>query len=147
MISLIGSFTNLRGGHVYPDLVLKAEKKPIRVFLQDGVNDNRNARNPERDWYLQNQAMVAALKEKGYDHEVRLRRGRPLGRPRRGDPAGHAALDVAGLPGRGRSAEEDMVEAGRGGEAGSGRSCFRDTPPRRRPTPAENTRGRRASAT
>ena len=67
VISLIGSFTNIRGGHVYPELVRKAERKPIRVFLQDGVNDNRNAGNPNRDWHLQNQAMVAALKEKGYD--------------------------------------------------------------------------------
>jgi enterochelin esterase-like enzyme len=67
VISLIGSFTDLRGGHVYPELVRKAQKKPIRIFLQDGVNDNRNANNPKRDWHLQNQAMVAALKEKGYD--------------------------------------------------------------------------------
>jgi enterochelin esterase family protein len=67
VISLIGSFTDIRGGHVYPELVRKGDKKPIRVFLQDGVNDNRNPRNPKRDWHLQNQAMVAALKEKGYD--------------------------------------------------------------------------------
>jgi enterochelin esterase family protein len=67
VISLIGSFTSIRGGHVYPDLVRNADKKPIRVFLQDGVNDNRNANNPARDWHLQNQAMVAALTEKGYD--------------------------------------------------------------------------------
>lgn len=67
VISLIGSFTDIRGGHVYPDLVRKAEKKPIRIFVQDGVNDNRNARNPRRDWHLQNLAMVAALEEKGYD--------------------------------------------------------------------------------
>ena len=67
VISLIGSFTNIRGGHVYPDLVLKADKKPIRIYIQDGANDLRNAANPKRDWHLQNQAMVAALKEKGYD--------------------------------------------------------------------------------
>jgi enterochelin esterase-like enzyme len=67
VISLIGSFTNLRGGHVYPDLVRKADKKPMRVFIQDGTRDNRNAGRPDRDWHLQNQAMVAALKEKGYD--------------------------------------------------------------------------------
>ena len=41
VISPIGSFTNLRGGHVYPDLVRKAEKKPIRVFLQDGIRHPR----------------------------------------------------------------------------------------------------------
>lgn len=67
VISLIGSFTAIKGGDVYPDLVRKADKKPIRVFVQDGANDNRNARNPKRDWHLQNQAMVAALREKGYD--------------------------------------------------------------------------------
>ncbi|HEU4752190.1 MAG TPA: alpha/beta hydrolase-fold protein, partial [Armatimonadota bacterium] len=67
VISLIGSFTDIRGGHVYPELVRKSEKKPIRIFIQDGVNDNRNPNNPNRDWHLQNQAMVAALKEKGYD--------------------------------------------------------------------------------
>lgn len=67
VLSMIGSFTNIRGGHVYPDLVRKSEKKPLRIYLQDGSHDNRNPNNPERDWHLQNQAMVAALKEKGYD--------------------------------------------------------------------------------
>ncbi|MDQ3648954.1 MAG: alpha/beta hydrolase-fold protein [Acidobacteriota bacterium] len=67
VISLIGSFTNIRGGHVYPDLVRKSERKPIRIFIQDGIQDNRKPDNPARDWYLQNQAMVAALKEKRYD--------------------------------------------------------------------------------
>lgn len=67
VISLIGSFTNIRGGHVYPDLVRKADRKPIRVFIQDGIHDLRNPRDPRRDWHLQNQAMVAALTEKGYD--------------------------------------------------------------------------------
>src|SRR5580698_217631 len=41
VISTIGSFTDIRGGHVYPDLVLKEEPKPIRVYLQDGASDNR----------------------------------------------------------------------------------------------------------
>jgi enterochelin esterase-like enzyme len=67
VISMIGSFTDLRGGHVYPDLIRKADKKPIRIFLQDGSNDNRSPDNPKRDWWLQNQKMVEALKEKSYD--------------------------------------------------------------------------------
>ena len=67
VISLIGSFTDLRGGHVYPELVRKSERKPIRIYLQDGLHDNRRPDNPNRDWYLQNRAMVAALTEKGYD--------------------------------------------------------------------------------
>ena len=72
VISHIGSYTNIRGGHVYPKKVLEGERKPIRIFIQDGINDNRNARNPERDWFLQNQAMVAALKEKDYDYKYVL---------------------------------------------------------------------------
>lgn len=71
VISTIGSFTNIRGGHVYPDLVLKTEPKPIRVFLQDGLNDNRGMRNgkydPNWDWHAQNIKMAAALTERHYD--------------------------------------------------------------------------------
>lgn len=67
VISLIGSFTDIRGGHVYPDLVRKADHKPLRVFIEDGFDDNRSPNNLKRDWHLQNIAMVAALKEKGYD--------------------------------------------------------------------------------
>jgi enterochelin esterase-like enzyme len=75
VLSTIGSFTNIRGGHVYPDLIRAADRKPIRIFMQDSVNDNRGLRrqdtnpvyNPERDWYAQNRKMVVALTEKGYD--------------------------------------------------------------------------------
>jgi enterochelin esterase family protein len=67
VISMIGSFTDLRGGHVYPDLVRKSPRKPIRIFLQDGVYDLRRPDRPTLDWHLQNEKMVAALKEKGYD--------------------------------------------------------------------------------
>src|SRR5436189_3990493 len=41
VLSIVGSFTNLRGGHAYADLVRKTEKTPLRVFLQDGSKDNR----------------------------------------------------------------------------------------------------------
>jgi enterochelin esterase family protein len=75
VISLIGSFTDIHGGHVYPDLVRKAEKKPLRVFLQDGEQDNRSPQNPNRDWYLQNQKMMAALKDKGYDFAAVVGKG------------------------------------------------------------------------
>jgi len=67
VVSCIGSFTDIRGGHVFPQRIRESEKKPIRVFIEDTLNDNPNAKNPKRDWHLQNQAMVAALKEKGYD--------------------------------------------------------------------------------
>jgi enterochelin esterase-like enzyme len=72
VVSTIGSFTNIMGGHVYPDLIRKSERKPIRIFLQDGMNDNRGVRrdgnyDPTRDWFAQNVKMVEAFKEKGYD--------------------------------------------------------------------------------
>src|ERR1051325_5795882 len=75
VISTIGSFTNIRGGHEYPNIIRKSEPKPIRVFLEDGLNDNRGVRNrggtptydPNWDWHGQNIKMVEALKEKGYD--------------------------------------------------------------------------------
>jgi enterochelin esterase family protein len=66
VLSNVGSFTDLRGGYVYPERVLAAEKKPIRVFLCDGRNDNRSA-NPNRDWFLQNVRLKNALVAKGYD--------------------------------------------------------------------------------
>jgi enterochelin esterase-like enzyme len=62
----VGSFTNIRGGNVYPDLVRKADKKPIRVFQQDGANDLDNRFG---NWPAANKAMAAALDEKGYDHQ------------------------------------------------------------------------------
>jgi enterochelin esterase-like enzyme len=72
VVSTIGSFTNIMGGHVYPDLIRESERKPIRIFLQDGLNDNRGFRrggeyDPKWDWHAQNRKMVDALTEKGYD--------------------------------------------------------------------------------
>lgn len=65
VISHIGSFTNIRGGHNYPALVRKSSKRPLRIFLQDGSNDLDNQHG---NWWLANQAMAAALKFRGYDY-------------------------------------------------------------------------------
>jgi len=65
-LSYVGSFVNIRGGHVYPALIRKTEKKPIRVFLQDGSNDLDNAHG---NWPLANQQMAVALKFAEYDFE------------------------------------------------------------------------------
>ena len=46
VISHIGSFTNIRGGHVYPALIRKSEKRDIRVFLQDGDQDGTSPQVP-----------------------------------------------------------------------------------------------------
>ncbi|MBC8065543.1 MAG: enterochelin esterase [Chlorobia bacterium] len=71
-LSFIGSFANIasgaskrEGGHNYPFLIRKNEKKPIRVFLQDGDND---LNNDHGSWWLGNLQMESALKYKGYDH-------------------------------------------------------------------------------
>ncbi len=63
--SHIGSFTNIRGGHVYPALIRKTENKPIRIHLQDGSNDLDNEHG---NWPLSNLQMAAALKFKNYDY-------------------------------------------------------------------------------
>ncbi|MGY8766793.1 MAG: alpha/beta hydrolase [Pirellulales bacterium] len=69
VVSHIGSFTNIRGGHVYPAIIRKTEMKPIRVFLQDGENDLDNLHG---NWPLSNQQMAAALKFSGYDYQFVL---------------------------------------------------------------------------
>jgi enterochelin esterase-like enzyme len=72
VLSNVGSFVNLRGGHVYPEKILETDQKPIRVFLCDGRNDNRGMRrngeyDETRDWFYQNVRLMKALTEKGYD--------------------------------------------------------------------------------
>ena len=71
VLSIVGSFTNIRGGHAYPDIVARSEKKPLRIYLQDGRNDNRGIRrggyDETWDWFLQNVRLMRALSEKGYD--------------------------------------------------------------------------------
>jgi enterochelin esterase family protein len=66
VLSHVGSFTNIRGGHVYPALIRKTEPKPIRVFMQDGSGDLDNVHG---NWPLANQQMAAALKFMGYDYQ------------------------------------------------------------------------------
>jgi enterochelin esterase family protein len=68
VLSHVGSFTNIRGGDVYPGLVRKTRgnPKPIRVFLQDGEND---LDNDFGSWPLANKQMAAALKFARYDYQ------------------------------------------------------------------------------
>lgn len=66
VLSHVGSFTNIRGGHVYPALIRKTEPKPIRAFLQDGANDLDNEHG---NWPLSNRQMDAALKFAKYDYK------------------------------------------------------------------------------
>ncbi|MFP6753437.1 MAG: alpha/beta hydrolase-fold protein [Pirellulaceae bacterium] len=72
VLSHVGSFTNIRGGHVYPAQIRKAEHKPIRVFLQEGENDLDNLFG---SWPLANRQMAAALEFAGYDYKFVMGQG------------------------------------------------------------------------
>jgi enterochelin esterase family protein len=72
VLSWVGSFTNIasgktgrEGGHNYEAMIRKTEKKPIRVYLQDGANDLDNNNG---NWPLANQQMAKALAFAGYDY-------------------------------------------------------------------------------
>lgn len=65
VLSHVGSFTNIRGGHNYEALLRKTEKRPLRVFLQAGENDLDNEHG---NWWLANQQLQRALQFRGYDH-------------------------------------------------------------------------------
>jgi enterochelin esterase family protein len=65
VLSHVGSFTNIRGGHNYEALIRKTKPvKPIKVFLQDGSNDLDNEFG---NWPLANQQMYASLRYMKYD--------------------------------------------------------------------------------
>lgn len=79
VLSWVGSFTNIasgptlrEGGHNYPALIRKTEKKPIRAFLQAGENDLDNRHG---SWPLANLQMDRALKFAGYDYKFVMGRG------------------------------------------------------------------------
>ena len=64
VLSAIGTYVGLRGGHTYPTLIRKQEPKPLRVFLQDGENDLNIYGG---DWWMANQEMERALTFAGYE--------------------------------------------------------------------------------
>ncbi len=66
VLSHVGSFTNIRGGYVYPGWIRKHPKKPLRAFLQEGENDLDNLFG---NWPLANRQMAAALKAADYDFQ------------------------------------------------------------------------------
>jgi enterochelin esterase family protein len=74
VITWIGSFTSIQwhedplvseGGQEYPEKVLREPHRNIRVWIQDGSNDQENDRYGS--WPLANIRMANALKLKSYD--------------------------------------------------------------------------------
>jgi enterochelin esterase-like enzyme len=73
VLSHVGSFVNIRGGDVYPGMIRKgSDKKPLRIFLQDGANDLDNVHG---NWSLGNKQMAAALKFRDYDYKFEYGEG------------------------------------------------------------------------
>lgn len=60
----ISSFVNIRGADKYIDMVRKEEKKPIKIYMQDGSNDLNTILG---DWNLSNKMMASSLAYRGYD--------------------------------------------------------------------------------
>jgi len=75
VLSWIGSFAALQtsdqqptGGAAYPLIVRRTDKKNIRVWLQDGAEDQENPR--AGSWPLANLHLANSLKLKGYDYHL-----------------------------------------------------------------------------
>ncbi|MBK1879186.1 alpha/beta hydrolase [Pelagicoccus mobilis] len=64
VVSHIGSFTAIRGAHHYPQIVRDSEPRPIRVFLQSGVNDQISVFG---NWWQANLDLANELEAKRYD--------------------------------------------------------------------------------
>jgi sugar lactone lactonase YvrE/enterochelin esterase-like enzyme len=64
VFSAIGTYVGLRGGNEYPTLVRKVEPKAIRIFLEDGSNDNNIYAG---DWWMANQELERSLVFAGYE--------------------------------------------------------------------------------
>lgn len=83
--SAIGSFTGLQwnpddhleGGHILPNLVRREQKRNMRVWMSEGMNDIDVDRNDRRDlyvagsWPLNNIRLANALKVSRYDFHFR----------------------------------------------------------------------------
>ena len=70
----IGSFTNIRGGFVYPSLVRKTKGTPkeLKIWMQEGESDVNNLFG---HWPLSNMDMAAAFKFAGYEHHLEMTGG------------------------------------------------------------------------
>ncbi|MGY9073817.1 MAG: alpha/beta hydrolase [Acidimicrobiales bacterium] len=72
VLSFIGSYVNIHGGHAYPSMIRKSSARPLRVYLQSGSGDLNNEHG---SWPLANQQMAAALEFRGYDHHFEFGTG------------------------------------------------------------------------
>ncbi|PCJ97143.1 MAG: hypothetical protein COA50_05750 [Flavobacteriaceae bacterium] len=66
VLSHFGSFADIRGGHNYPPMIRKNDRKDIKIFMQDGTGDLDNQYG---NWWLANLQMKSALQYKEYNHK------------------------------------------------------------------------------
>eukprot|EP01052_Picozoa_sp_SAG31_P034836 SAG31_NODE_4123_length_3561_cov_3.577701_4_plen_370_part_00 len=64
VFSTCASYVNIRGAHHLPWLVRNTRRKPLKVILQVGTNDNNNDHGHNQ---LGNEQMASALEYAGYD--------------------------------------------------------------------------------
>jgi enterochelin esterase-like enzyme len=85
ILTYSGSFVNLQTDSAHPHgawnyhetLIPGSDKKPLRVFLEAGSNDNGSTSSASsyRNWLIANQNMAAALKGKGYHYRFVFAQG------------------------------------------------------------------------
>lgn len=66
VFNVVCTMVGLRGANEYPTLIRKYEPKPLRVFQQDGSNDNNIYGG---DWWMANQELERSLTFMGYEHD------------------------------------------------------------------------------
>jgi len=64
VLSFVGSYVNLRGAQILESLVRKHEPRPLKIFMQDGRNDQSIYSG---SWWMANQALATSLEYAGYD--------------------------------------------------------------------------------
>ena len=94
VVSWIGSFTNIRGGYVYPAEIRKTKDKPkpLRVLLQDGANDLDNLHG---NWPLANPRHGGGAEVRGLRLQIRVWRWRAFTETWRVDFPRDVALALA----------------------------------------------------
>jgi enterochelin esterase-like enzyme len=65
VMSHVGSFTDIRGGHNYPSYIRQWVKRDIKIFFQSGKKDLDTQFG---NWWLANLAMQSAFEFRNYDH-------------------------------------------------------------------------------
>ena len=72
VLSWVGAFVNIRGGHHLPWLVRNTPRQSIVVWLADGVNDSNSQHG---SLPLANEQMAAALEYSGYTYRIEWGQG------------------------------------------------------------------------